>query len=436
MRNIAKTGLALCGGLALTAASALAQDSGPLIDLLVKKGVVSDQEAEELRAELTQEFAKTSAGKLSLGSSVQSFKLSGDVRIRHQMETKQTTGKTATDERTRERFRFRLNGDAVLAKGWTTGFAFETANAADSGNQTFTNSNDDYNIYLARAYVGYAYNDNLNFTLGKFKNPLYTTDLAWDGDINPQGLTETYTFRFDGKDKLEVRALQNIMQDNDEKNWGDAGNDAWLFAQQLVYTKFFGANSLILAPGLTTYSNANLGTAMANETPFAGTSSKLTMLTFAGEYNFANVAGSGNSIKAYFDSSYNFDASSRVSQVYNVNTATHGKEAFAWLLGVGYNHGSGKAQGDYSVKVDYRRSALGALDPNTSDSDFGFGNLNQEGFKIGASYNIVDFASLNLSYFYTTAIKDNLFQKDGKTTPTVAKLDHSQILQADLVVKF
>ena len=30
----------------------------------------------------------------------------------------------------------------------------------------------------------------------------------------------------------------------------------------------------------------------------------------------------------------------------------------------------------------------------------------------------------------------NRFQKDGNTTPTVAKLDHSQILQADLVVKF
>lgn len=435
MRNIAKTGLALCGGLALTAASALAQDSGPLIDLLVKKGVVSDQEAEELRAELSQEFANTSAGKLSLGSSVQSFKLSGDVRLRHQMETKQTTGKTTTDERTRERFRFRLNGDAVLAKGWTTGFALETANAADSGNQTFSNSNDDYSIYLARAYVGYSYN-NFNVTLGKFKNPLYTTDLAWDGDINPQGLTETYTFHFEGKDTLEVRALQNIMQDNDEKNWGKTGNDAWLFAQQLVYTKFFGANSLILAPGFTTYSNADLGTAMTNETPFAGVSNKLTMVTFAGEYNFANIAGAGNSVKAYFDSSYNLEANSRVSQVYGVDTAQYGKEAFAWLVGVGYSHGSGKAQGDYSVKVDYRRSALGALDPNTSDSDFGFGNLNQEGFKIGASYNLVDFASINLSYFYTTAMQDNLFKKDGKTLPDVAKLDHSQILQADLVVKF
>ena len=32
------------------ATAALAQDSGPLIDLLVKKGIINDQEGEDLRA--------------------------------------------------------------------------------------------------------------------------------------------------------------------------------------------------------------------------------------------------------------------------------------------------------------------------------------------------------------------------------------------------
>ena len=40
------TWIALLGGLALSMGPALAQDSGPLLDLLVKKGIVSDQESE------------------------------------------------------------------------------------------------------------------------------------------------------------------------------------------------------------------------------------------------------------------------------------------------------------------------------------------------------------------------------------------------------
>ena len=39
------------------------------------------------------------------------------------------------------------------------------------------------------------------------------------------------------------------------------------------------------------------------------------------------------------------------------------------------------------------------------------------------------FANLNLTYFHTTAMEDNL-------TYTLANIDHSQLLQLDLVVKF
>jgi len=41
-----------------------AQDAGALLDLLVRKKLITDQEAEEVRAELTKEAATTSAGKM------------------------------------------------------------------------------------------------------------------------------------------------------------------------------------------------------------------------------------------------------------------------------------------------------------------------------------------------------------------------------------
>ena len=49
--------VAAIGGLLLGSAAVRAQDSGPLLDLLVRKGVINDQEAEEVRAELTKEEA-------------------------------------------------------------------------------------------------------------------------------------------------------------------------------------------------------------------------------------------------------------------------------------------------------------------------------------------------------------------------------------------
>ncbi|MBS0633555.1 MAG: putative porin [Verrucomicrobia bacterium] len=449
MFNLKSKWLALLGTALLAVGPVLAQDSGPLIDLLVKKGLVTDQEAEELRVDLVKDFvANTSAGKLNLSSSLSEFKISGDLRMRHQYETQApalAAGSTAakvTNERVRERFRFRLNGDVILQKGWTAGFALETGQAADSGNQTFQGGNDDYSIFLARAYVGWSPNQNWAFVFGKQKQPIYATDLRWDADINPQGASEVYKYFVGSKDTFEVRALQNIFDDRNEVTAGPNGRDAWLFEQQAVYTHWFGKeqlNSVIIAPGFSKYSDSVIASAngTTNENPFTnatagaspGSTRYLSLMTLAGEANWASINGAGTSFKLYWDSAYNFEAASRVRKVYGLPLGTWNKDAFAWLVGVGYAYGNGKVAGDYSLKLDYRSIGLGSTDVNTSDSDFGFGKLNQEGFKFATSYNVTDFASLGLNYFYTTAQQKNL-------TYTLANNDHSQLLQLDLLVKF
>ena len=168
--------LALALGFAISAAAAFAQDSGPLIDLLVRKGIVTDQEAEELRVELLKDFtANSSAGKLNLSSSLSEFKLSGDLRMRYEANSQTpelaTGGAPVSNETSRQRLRFRFNGDFLLQKGWNAGFALETTQASDSGNQTFTGGADDYGIFLTRAYIGWQPNLNWTFAFGKQKNP-------------------------------------------------------------------------------------------------------------------------------------------------------------------------------------------------------------------------------------------------------------------------
>ena len=157
--------LGLVGSFAATAA---AQDSGALIDALVRKGVLKDQEAEQIRTQLSRDYAaNTPAGKLNLSSSVKELKLSGDVRLRFQHDIQQTqandidstTGKAAAtgavnnvsshdSQRDRYRLRLRVNADYKLNDDFFAGFGLQTTQNNDSGNQTMGDGtyHQNYNI--------------------------------------------------------------------------------------------------------------------------------------------------------------------------------------------------------------------------------------------------------------------------------------------------
>ncbi len=424
-------GAALLAG-AATAASA--QDSGPLIDALVRKGILTDQEGEELRADLLRDFGATSPGKVDLATQVTRFKISGDIRLRQQFETRSSTAAPdVSDERSRTRMRFRLNGDLTLQKGWSAGFALETAPSADSGNQTFENGADDYGIYLARAYVGYEYGD-FTFVGGKQKNIFYTTDLVWDSDINPQGLTEQYLWTLNDQTAVTFRAGQLLMDDNNEFS-GPTTNatDAWMFYQQAEYAqKFSPTFNLRVAPGFFLYNASTIAfpAGTGNEDAFNGTTENLKVIVLPGELSFADVGAQGYGLKFYWDLAYNTAADDRVTEAYGVSS-TVDEDPLAWLVGLSYGFGSGKMAGDWKLSLDYREIGLGSIDPNINDSDFAFSNLNQKGFKFGASYNLTDFASVNATYIQTEE-KDDL----PGSGPGVANLDSSDLLQLDLNVKF
>ncbi|HLC14090.1 MAG TPA: hypothetical protein VJK31_12615, partial [Chthoniobacterales bacterium] len=87
--------------------AARAQDAGALLDLLVRKKIITDQEAEEVRADLTKEAAATSAGKWKLSTPITELELYGDARLRYEYRSGQTEGGVSPpndwQERKRER---------------------------------------------------------------------------------------------------------------------------------------------------------------------------------------------------------------------------------------------------------------------------------------------------------------------------------------------
>lgn len=291
-QRVLTTGIAtlLLAGTAwlLPSQPASAQDAGALVEALVRKGVLSNQEAEDVKADLTRDLSQTSAGKIKLSNSVTELKLYGDLRLRYQYENREQQVPNTGDnfQQSRYRFRLRLNAEAKLGREWFAGFSLGTGQASDSEEQTFENGFDDYNIFITKAYVGWQPNDWLTIVAGKQKNPFYTTDMMWDPDITPTGVTETIALHnlpiFGGSggptgDSKEVKSVvdapkrvnpwevtlvggQFIFDDNGEFNLdSDANTDAWLFVEQLIATyKFDKDTSVTVAPAFYSYTAADL----------------------------------------------------------------------------------------------------------------------------------------------------------------------------------
>ena len=188
---------------------ARAQDAGALLDLLVKKRIITDQEAEEVRSELTKDVATTPAGKLKLSSPITELEIYGDARLRYEARTGQAglpdritpAGENTQRNRARYRLRFGLRG--TLADDWFFGLRLETSSNPRSTNVTigdeasggpFSKGSDGINV--GQAYLGYKGFRDITLTGGRMPNPLVTTAMLWDADINPEGIAEQWKHTF------------------------------------------------------------------------------------------------------------------------------------------------------------------------------------------------------------------------------------------------
>ena len=129
--------LALLGGALIATGSALAQDSGPLVDLLVKKGIVTDQEAEELRADLGREAASGVLATIDGGKSTVGLVFTGRIQVQFADLSTSIDGAAANPSATQHFLlrRIYLGAKADLGKGWSSTLNYDFA--SDSFDQAF-----------------------------------------------------------------------------------------------------------------------------------------------------------------------------------------------------------------------------------------------------------------------------------------------------------
>jgi len=200
-------GMAAFLALATTATAQVSADA--LLDKLVAKGILRQDEAEQLKSEALTNNAQgpTNWGgmKFKIGKVIKSLELYGDVRMRYEYRSAQLgqeagpyAGAYDTADRWRYAVRIGVRGD--LADDFYYGLRLETSqnerstwNTFGGGgsspyNGPFSKSSD--SIYIGMAYLGWQPTSWLDVSIGRVPQPLYTTPMVWDSDYTPEGAVE------------------------------------------------------------------------------------------------------------------------------------------------------------------------------------------------------------------------------------------------------
>jgi len=236
--------IAFVAAFTLAANAARAQDDSALLDLLVKKKIITDQEAEQTKSELAQQYASSPAGKLNLSTPIQQIRLYGDARLRYDYREGNTQGASGGSDSSNAdqiRYRLRIGADVTLTDDWFLGIRLDTSNNArstnvtDSQGQTNTapfgkagtvtttyvtgvtvkknaagavtsvtpttatavsSVNFGSAIFVGQLYLRYKPFSWLSLEGGVLPNPFIATPMVWDPDINPSGVAEQFKYTF------------------------------------------------------------------------------------------------------------------------------------------------------------------------------------------------------------------------------------------------
>lgn len=247
MQNKAlKLSLPALGIAALTAANAGAQSADAIIDKLVDKGILTVDEANDLRDEADKGFNSAYQVKSGLPDWVTSLRIGGDFRGRYEMFTAADDTYLASPgaddtfiDRHRFRYRIRPGIVATLRDNFEVGFRLTSSEAQGnfggdpiSGNTTFQDNASKKFAYIDLAYAKWTAVNNaamsLNLTVGKMENPFVYSDMVFDGDYTPEGLAQQFSFNLAEAHQLKFNlgqfALDEISTDSD---------DPYLFGAQL-----------------------------------------------------------------------------------------------------------------------------------------------------------------------------------------------------------
>ncbi|HEY3864056.1 MAG TPA: putative porin [Verrucomicrobiae bacterium] len=490
------------------------QHDDPLVDLLVKKGFVTLDEAQQLRSESDSLKTNSSASftKWKISDGIKSVELFGDVRMRYESrEVRTTIGGRIDLDRYRYAVRAGLRGD--LASDFYYGLRVETAANPRSPWVTFGTSSSSTGVPyqgpfgkgsaglgLGQVYIGWQPSSNLDLIVGKFSNPLFTTPMVWDSDINPEGAAEHFKYDI-GQAQFFANFGQFIYQDDNPSTStagllgpGDTGHNgntpfmmAWQGGFKYQITKdisFKAAGTLynylghgtnntpssLAAPGTPGFSDTYVGEGYG--IPVTGASGYGNSASSSDGFYY-NQTGVNNLLvleipfqvdfrllkhraRIFGDFAENLDGAQRAQAAVGAasnpniyfNTVKlplqrnqYKAYQFGLALGnddaLGLVYGTTLKKGDWEARFYWQHVEQYALDPNLLDSDFFEGRGNMQGFYAAFSYGFTGSLLGTVRYGYASRIDRELGTGgSNQDVPQVNPIDQYNLVQLDLTLKF
>jgi Putative porin len=462
-----------------------------LLDKLQQKGILSSDEAKELRnendAESTNMVNMLPPSKWKVSDAIKSMQLYGDLRFRYEYRGAENAPGLVPNTFYRERFRYALRiglkGD--LYDDFNYGIRLETAANPRSPWDTFGNNTSagsvtpsDKNtsgINLGQAFLGWHPEDWYEMTIGRMPMPLYTTPMVWDSDINPEGAFEKFKYTIDAVD-LFADFGQFDYQDPGSATTSPSG-DTFLLAWQAGANVRLGKDmSFKVAPMLYTYSGG--GSSGGLNGTFVGQGlngvnvgvpggsnvakyneqgiNDLMILEVPAEFNFKINHSPLGALQARFfgDFAYNVQGDDRARAAFATNPGafpggvqTGNNIAYQVGFGIGsatqFGPTTGLVYGSYAKKNSWEARAYWqhieqyALDVNLIDSDFFEGRANLQGVYLAFAYSITDAIIGTVRYGYASRINDNLGTGGSNLDmPGLNPIQYYNLLQLDVTWKF
>ena len=195
-----REGLILIAVLFFSTMSVCAGEIDILTEKLVEKNILSPIEAQIMLDETRQTVAEeiTNGMSYAVPKWAQTMKFKGDLRLRYQYNKKNGSVK-----RQRGRYRLRLGAESKINQSLKVFFGLASGtNDPRSTNQTMDATFETPDIRLDYAFSQYGIKPWLIVYGGKVQRKLaflQLSDLLWDSDINPDGisLTATKVMRYD-----------------------------------------------------------------------------------------------------------------------------------------------------------------------------------------------------------------------------------------------
>ena len=457
-----------------------AQMSGDaLVDKLEQKGILTADEAKELRAENKQDFTGSftngfdQAFNKATGTPdwVTGYKFSGDFRGRYDEVASTDGNKTFTD---RDRFRYRLRvGLAVSMKdNLEAGFSLTTADPAsssggfnnagnpNSGNQTLQDNGTKKGIYIDTAYGRWMPLNSdgwlLSATIGKMINPIQLTPMVFDPDWTPEGaaIQSGYTFN----DQHAILVNGGAFVEDQEVSGADKGSvqAPALFAGQVIWNANWDKR-LSTSLGLGGYLLQNSKNLTTANVPYINQGNTRKLVIIPPSTTAVGVLINGYTpIVADASATYKLDTFPLYAGAFPIKIAAEYINNVDTASGNGNNQGYwigatfGKAVKKHSWDISYRYEYLeaDATYDQLTDDDNGayyqnaptagavgyFGGTNIKGHLIKADYSFTDSLTLTFSCFLNELITPNL---NTVGTPPAGEPKSSAIhVMADLMWKF